>query len=179
VGPGDFPFEDVEIPTTLAQLLTPDYRAEEETMLAGIYRQVSEPPRWKGRFQAPVDGPTITEFATERAYNQGPTVGHHAGVDIVAPLGTTVLASQAGTVKLVDELKVRGNTLVLDHGHGVYTLYAHLQDVLVSPGEQVESGQRVARVGSTGLSTGPHLHWEVWVGGANVDPIAWTKLDLP
>ena len=94
-------------------------------------------------------------------------------------MGSPVQATQNGIAKLIDELSLRGNTLVLDHGHGVYSLYAHLQEILVSPGEQVEAGQRIARVGTTGLSTGPHLHWEIWVGGANVDPFAFTKLDLP
>jgi hypothetical protein len=179
VKPGAFPSEDLEVPAALARLLAPEFRADEDAMLARIYAQTSEPARWSGRFRVPADGPIITEFATERAYNHGPSVGNHAGVDIAAPMGSPVQATQNGIVKLIDELSLRGNTLVLDHGHGVYSLYAHLQEILVSPGEQVEAGQRIARVGTTGLSTGPHLHWEIWVGGANVDPFAFTKLDLP
>ncbi len=179
IGSGDFPSEDVEIPPALATLLQPEFRADEETMLAGIFAKSNEPPHWTGRFRVPTEGTILTEFATERAFNGGPTVGRHAGVDIAAPQGSAVLASQAGRVALIDPLTVRGNTLVIDHGHGIYTLYAHLSEILVSPDAQVEAGQQVARVGTTGLSTGPHLHWEVWVGGANVDPFNWTKLDLP
>ncbi|MFN0071139.1 MAG: M23 family metallopeptidase [Chloroflexota bacterium] len=179
VGRGRFVSEDVQVPAALARLLTPEFRAQEESKLAEIYGRSTGPPQWRGQFRVPTDGAIVTEFGTERAYNGGPLVGHHAGVDIAAPAGAPVLAAQSGRVALVDELTVRGNTLVLDHGHGVYTTYAHLQEILVPPNALVDAGQRVARVGNTGLSTGPHLHWEVWVGGANVEPIAWTRLDLP
>lgn len=179
VGPTDFVFEDLQVPVALARLLAPEFRRDEETRLGAIYAVADSRPHWTGRFRAPVEGPIVTEFGTQRAYNGGPTVGHHAGVDYAVAAGVPVLAPQAGRVALVDDLTVRGRTLVLDHGRGVYSTYAHLQEVLVGPNAVVEAGQRVARVGTTGLSTGPHLHWEIWVGGANVDPIAWTKLDLP
>lgn len=179
VAAGEFLSENVQVPVALARLLTPEFRHHEETRLREIYAQSSGPPRWTGRFRIPVEGQVVTDFGTQRAYNGGPTVGHHAGVDIAAPAGAPVLAAQAGRVALVDELTVRGMTLVLDHGHGIYSTYAHLQDILVEPNAQVEAGQRVARVGNTGLSTGPHLHWEIWVGGAMIEPLAWTKLDLP
>ena len=69
--------------------------------------------------------------------------------------------------------------VILDHGLGVYSTYAHLSAVDVKVGDMVERGQAFAKVGSTGLSTGPHLHWEMWVGGANVNPIEWTERDIP
>jgi hypothetical protein len=174
-----FVAEDVQIPPALASLLTPEYRRDEEAGLAALYARDTGPARWNGRFRVPVEGPIVTEFGTQRAYNGGPMVGYHAGLDIAAPMGTFVRASQSGRVALIDKLPVRGNTVVIDHGHGVYTTYAHLQEVLVQSDMGVEVGQRIARVGTTGLSTGPHLHWEVWVNGSNVEPMTWSRIDPP
>ena len=80
---------------------------------------------------------------------------------------------------MVDDVRLRGKIVILDHGLGVFTTYAHLAQVDVQVGQTVERGQAFAKVGSTGLSTGPHLHWELWVGGANVNPIEWTERDMP
>jgi murein DD-endopeptidase MepM/ murein hydrolase activator NlpD len=82
-------------------------------------------------------------------------------------------------VVVIDTVKLRGNMITLDHGLGVYTTYGHLSAVDVKLGDMVEKGQPIGKVGTTGLSTGPHLHWELWVGGANVDPIEWTERDMP
>ena len=127
----------------------------------------------------PVEGPIITEFGTQRSYNAGPVVGHHLGVDIAAPAGRAVLAPNRGRVARIDEVRLRGRVLILDHGLGVFTTYAHLAAVDVQIGQVVEPGQPIAKVGSTGLSTGPHLHWELWIGGASVDPLEWTQRDIP
>ena len=80
---------------------------------------------------------------------------------------------------LRDQVRLRGNVLILDHGGGVYTTYAHLSEWLVELGQEVEPGQPVARVGTTGLSTGPHLHWELWINGKSVDPVEWTQREVP
>jgi murein DD-endopeptidase MepM/ murein hydrolase activator NlpD len=82
-------------------------------------------------------------------------------------------------VVLASTLEVRGNTLVLDHGAGVFSTYAHLDELRVREGDQVKQGDTIAIVGSTGFSTGPHLHWELWVAGANVDPEEWAEREIP
>lgn len=179
VAPASFVAENVEVPSRMAAMLGPEIRKAEDDRLAPVYRADNGPARWSGSFLQPVQGPVVTEFGVQRAYNGGPLVGHHAGVDLAAAGGSPVLAAQAARVALIDEFVLRGTTLVLDHGLGVYTTYAHLQEVLVQPGQIVSPGQPVARVGSTGLSTGPHLHWEVWVGGANVDPVEWLQIRFP
>lgn len=97
----------------------------------------------------------------------------HAGVDVAARRGASVAAPAAGTVVDVGEYTLTGRTLVLDHGQGVLSAYFHLDTVLVRRGDQVARGRSVARVGSTGLSTGPHLHYGVYVNGKDVDPAAW------
>ena len=80
---------------------------------------------------------------------------------------------------MVVRLNIRGNATLIDHGWGLFTLYAHQQGTLVSPGEIVAGGQVIGTVGSTGRSTGPHLHWEVWLNGVNVDPMQWVQEIFP
>jgi len=173
------PVDRVDVPANLASLLSSDIRADEDRQLGPVYLNVTHPKLWDGRFMMPVTGPIITEFGTERSYNGGPVVGYHQGTDIAAPMGQPVLAPARGRVFLIDNVQLRGNVLILDHGLGVFTTYGQLSEIDVQLGETVEEGQPFAKVGSTGLSTGPHLHWELWVGGANVDPLEWTKRDVP
>ena len=80
---------------------------------------------------------------------------------------------------LIDQVPLRGNIVVLDHGLGVFTTYGHLSSVDVEVGQEIQTGQPFAKVGSTGLSEGPHLHWELWVHGVNVDPLEWTDRSIP
>ncbi|MBA3532526.1 MAG: M23 family metallopeptidase, partial [Ardenticatenales bacterium] len=87
--------------------------------------------------------------------------------------GTSIYAPAVGTVVMAEPLFVRGNAIILDHGAGVYTLYFHLAQIDVAPGQQVAQGEQIALMGTTGLSTGSHLHWEVRVGEVFVDPSEW------
>lgn len=98
---------------------------------------------------------------------------HHAGVDIAAPSGAPVRAATAGTVSFAGTASGYGRTVIIDHGSGLTTLYAHLSSTTVRPGQPVTAGARVGAVGSTGLSTGPHLHFEVRVDGRPQDPSRW------
>jgi murein DD-endopeptidase MepM/ murein hydrolase activator NlpD len=94
----------------------------------------------------------------------------HAGVDVGAPEGSAIHASMAGVVRSAGPRGGYGNAVEIDHGNGVTTLYGHAAELLVKPGQTVQTGQEIARVGSTGRSTGAHLHFEVRVGGRAVDP---------
>jgi murein DD-endopeptidase MepM/ murein hydrolase activator NlpD len=102
----------------------------------------------------------------------------HTGVDVAAEEGDPVRAPNNGVAALVDDLYYSGNSVVLDHGQGIYTMFFHLSKVLVKPGQQVKKGDVIALVGSTGRSTGAHLHWGVRMQGARVDPMELIKLDL-
>jgi murein DD-endopeptidase MepM/ murein hydrolase activator NlpD len=102
--------------------------------------------------------------------------GHvHVGVDIAAPFGTTVVSPMDGTVAFVGRKGGYGLTLVIDHGDGVSTLYAHSSGILVMEGDVVKKGQAVSKIGLSGHSTGPHLHYEVRMEGKPVNPLAWTE----
>jgi murein DD-endopeptidase MepM/ murein hydrolase activator NlpD len=175
----EFTRDSLQVPPALLPLLQPAVRASEDEQLKAIYQEDNGPPLWKGAFRQPVRGPISTEFGEVRSYNGAPFAGHHGGTDFQVGGGTLVEAPATGRVAFQEEVRLRGRVLVLDHGGGVYTTYAHLEDWLVEVGQEVQQGQQIAKVGSTGLSTGPHLHWELWVGGRTVDPLEWTEREIP
>jgi murein DD-endopeptidase MepM/ murein hydrolase activator NlpD len=141
--------------------------------LVGIRSATGWTPR--SRFSSPLEGdyPRSSPFGSRRTYEPNPAISAHEGEDFSAPAGTPVTAPAEGVVVLAEPLFVRGNAVVLDHGSGVFTGYWHLQELAVQQGDRVEAGQLLGRVGSTGLSTGAHLHWELRVGGVSVDPLQW------
>jgi murein DD-endopeptidase MepM/ murein hydrolase activator NlpD len=96
----------------------------------------------------------------------------HSGVDLEAEEGTPVLACNSGLVVLVDYHFFTGKSVILDHGWGLYSMYFHLSETLVKEGDRVSQGGTVGRVGSTGRSTNPHLHWGIRINGARVDPLS-------
>src|SRR5207247_2873809 len=100
--------------------------------------------------------------------------GQH-GADIAAAEGEIVRAANSGIVRLAEPLPLSGDTVIVDHGMGILTFYMHMSAIDVTPGEIVQRGAVVGRVGSTGLATGPHLHWGVRVNGVYVDPLLWTR----
>jgi murein DD-endopeptidase MepM/ murein hydrolase activator NlpD len=179
VAPFTFTRDALEVAPAMLPLLAPNVRAAEDDRLKAVYQRENGPPLWKGAFTLPVRGPISTEFGEVRSYNGSPFGGHHGGTDFQVGLNVPVLAPARGRVVLREEVRLRGKVLVLDHGGGVYTTYAHLEDWTAGENQEVEAGQPIAKVGSTGLSTGPHLHWELWVGGKNVNPLEWTEREVP
>ena len=131
----------------------------------------------RSQFRSPLHGEFrhTSPFGSRRTYGSDPSVSAHAGEDYSAAPGTPVYAPAGGRVVLAEQLFVRGNAVVLDHGNGVFTGYWHLSELAVKPGERVNAGQLLGKVGSTGLSTGAHLHWEMRVAGLAVDPLQWVK----
>jgi murein DD-endopeptidase MepM/ murein hydrolase activator NlpD len=122
------------------------------------------------RFIWPVTGPFSGSWGSQRILNGEPR-SPHLGVDIAVPAGTPVLAPAGGVVRLAATgFVLTGGTIILDHGYGLTTLYAHLSQVEVTEGETVRQGQEIAKVGATGRVTGPHLHWGAAVGDVQVDP---------
>jgi len=138
---------------------------------------------WDGLFASPVP-PEFTEcwpslFGNRRSYNGSAYDYFHGGLDFCGQIGTELYASAPGKVVYTGELTVRGGVVVIDHGWGVYTAYDHLSKILVQPGDTVQPGQLIGLGGATGRTTGPHLHWEVWVGGVQVNPVEWLTRAYP
>jgi murein DD-endopeptidase MepM/ murein hydrolase activator NlpD len=133
---------------------------------------------WRGNFANPLPGKEVgTPFGVRRIINKIPK-NSHSGVDIAADEGEPVLAPNDGVAVLVDDQFYSGNSVVLDHGQGIYTMFFHLSKTNVRHGQAVMKGDVIAFVGSTGRSTGAHLHWGVRIQGAKVDPLELIKLKL-
>ena len=147
-------------------------RADEERQkLRDIFDRVTPERLWEGKFRIPLDGVTTgSNFGKRRILNGNPG-SPHGGADLPGTTGTPVHAAQRGRVVLAEELFFAGNTVVVDHGLGIYTFYGHLSEIGVRVGDVVEAGALLGKVGATGRVTGPHLHWGLMVERARVNPL--------
>jgi murein DD-endopeptidase MepM/ murein hydrolase activator NlpD len=169
----DFPVEYLTFDPQTATLLDPALTVQETAILRTAYGTNSGPRRWDGFFLRPSRAPVSDVYGSRRSYQGGAVSGSHSGVDFGAAAGTPVTAAATGAVVLARGLPVRGNTVILDHGAGVFTGYCHLGEIWVAAGEPVRATQSIGAVGATGLVTGAHLHWEVAAGGQHVDGLRW------
>jgi murein DD-endopeptidase MepM/ murein hydrolase activator NlpD len=145
--------------------------AAEQKKLRELYDTVTPEKLWQGPFQIPLTGATQgSNFGKRRILNGQPR-SPHTGADFPALTGTPIHATQNGQVVLAEELYFSGNTVIIDHGLGVYSLYGHLSEIGVTAGEHVKAGAMIGKVGATGRVTGPHLHWGVVVNRARVNPV--------
>ena len=126
---------------------------------------------WSGPFVRPVPDEANSAFGTRSVYN-GEARSPHSGADFLSPEGRPVKAPNAGRIVLAGARYFTGNTVIVDHGLGMFSLFAHLSEMDVKAGDTVAAGDLVGKVGATGRVTGPHLHWTVRVNGARVDPLS-------
>ena len=176
----DFGTQALSLPPDMVDLdaKTLERVNQEARKLQALFQTFRDEKLWEGVFIRPVEGEISTGFGLNRIIN-GQQRSQHTGVDLRAEKGTSVLASNHGVVVLVDELFFTGKSVLLDHGWGLYSMYFHLSEVLVKEGNLVRTGAILGRVGSTGRSTGPHLHWGIRINGARVDPFALLKTGTP
>jgi murein DD-endopeptidase MepM/ murein hydrolase activator NlpD len=149
-------------------------QAEEEKLKIGA--KTADKPLWDGPFVQPRNTKVFSNFAETRTYvYQGRTIDTqvHVGFDLASTRQSPVPAANAGQVAFAGPLTIYGNTVIVDHGLGLQTLYAHLSSIDVKPGDTVTKGQALGRTGTTGLAVGDHLHFEVLVAGVSVTPIEW------
>jgi murein DD-endopeptidase MepM/ murein hydrolase activator NlpD len=169
--------DSITVPASLEALLDPAVSAPELAQLKQVYGGYTPQKLWNGPWLMPAAGAITTQFGEERSYNRGPITGHHGGTDIGAPMGAPVAATNSGKVVMARQLRVHGNMIVIDHGGGVYSGYAHLSTFAAVEGQQVNAGEIIGYVGSSGVSTAAHLHWEMSVGGVLVDALRFTNGD--
>ena len=174
ITPTGWPVEYITLPPGQIEGIPAEEVQKEINTRAAVFAGWTPEKLWSGPFILPSNGPVTASFGDARSYNGGPVGSHHSGTDFGAPEGAPVAASARGRVAYVGYLATRGNSIIIDHGVGVFTGYHHLSRIDVVHGQEVAQGQVIGGVGATGLATGPHLHWELIVGGINVSPVWWT-----
>jgi len=184
---GNYPFDR---PLTVdPNTIDPEITEPEDAQWASLSTPLTPDRLWSGVFQLPSPLPAdycietgecwSSRFGNRRSYNGGPYNHFHTGLDIVGKIGREIFAPAPGIVIFSGEMTVRGKATMINHGWGVYTAYMHQSELLVSEGQRVETGQLIGLVGNTGRVEGPHLHWEVIVGGVQVDPLEWLETAFP
>jgi murein DD-endopeptidase MepM/ murein hydrolase activator NlpD len=144
---------------------------EERERVNAIFASITPERFWNGSFLLPVPGEVISTFGKRSVYNKKPR-SPHSGVDFRGADGTPIKAPNAGRVVLAANLYYSGNTVILDHGLGLYSYFGHMSGFRVKEGDAVKTGDIVGKVGSTGLVTGPHLHWTVRLVESRIDPLS-------
>lgn len=177
---GKFPVEKL---TVAKQFVEPNpeevARANQERQhLREIFSTVTPERLWQGAFRVPLDGARNAKNFGRRRVLNGEPGSPHSGVDFPAAAGTPIHAAQRGRVVLAEELFFSGNTVVIDHGLGVYTFYGHMESLAVAVGDGLEKGALLGKVGATGRVTGPHLHWGLTVNQARVNPLQILSLPV-
>jgi len=170
VADAHYPVQNIVVSKEIAGLsLSPG----EADLSAAFRKTVSETRYWAEPFELPVPNCLTSPFGVRRFQNGKPTGDFHGGLDQGSPAGTPVRAVADGVVRLVKCWNLHGNTVGIDHGQGVLTMYLHLSKFATTEGAAVKRGDVIGYVGSTGRSTGPHLHWSLYVNSEPVDPGQW------
>lgn len=170
-------FETITVPPALIDPVTTN---KEEDFLRPFVNQFTPEKYWQGLFLSPSPCPTCINsgFGNRRSYNGSAFTYFHGGVDF-PPVALEITASADGVVVFADLLEVRGNFTLIDHGHGIFSAYMHQSELYVKAGDTIKAGQVIGLIGNTGRSTGAHLHWEIWVGGVQVNPLTWLETPYP
>jgi murein DD-endopeptidase MepM/ murein hydrolase activator NlpD len=187
VRPEDYPFDQ---PLTVdPATIDPAITRPEDAEWNALSTTATPERRWDGPFRLPspleqdycleTNECWTSRFGNRRSYNGSAYEFFHTGLDIAGGTGTQIFAPARGKVVFAGPLTVRGNATMIDHGWGVYTGYMHQSEIYVEVGDEVEPGDVIGLVGGTGRVEGPHLHWEVWVGGVQVDPLDWLAQTFP
>jgi len=179
VASGDYWFDPVLYvpPETIETRFT----QPENELIASIVGQNSDLRYWDGVFDFPSLNTASfpSYFGVRRNYNDTGYTTYHSGLDLFGGMGMAITAPAKGKVVFTGSLDVRGNATFVDHGWGIISGYLHQAEINVSVGDVVEKGEIIGLVGNSGRVTGPHLHWEIWVGGVPVDPLQWTSIVFP
>jgi murein DD-endopeptidase MepM/ murein hydrolase activator NlpD len=166
------------------ETIEPTVTGPEDQWLNSMTAPASPQKAWQGIFQLPVDNQDCirSRFGTRRSYNGGALYGFHSGVDFGVCSQThprDIYAPADGVVVFTGFKTVRGNVTIIDHGWGVYSGLFHQSEIDVTVGDHVTAGQLVGKIGDTGRVTGPHLHWDLWINGVQVDPLLWLNQEFP
>jgi murein DD-endopeptidase MepM/ murein hydrolase activator NlpD len=169
----------VILPDDKIPLISPAVEDNEFNLLQSVTSQFNPERYFDGPLSLPATAVMNAPFGSRRSYNGGLFDHFHSGADFAGAPGSPVMASAPGKVVLADTLNIRGVSVMIDHGWGIYTGYSHMSERYVQLGDFVSTGQIIGIVGTTGRATGAHLHWELWVNGVVVDPMQWVRQSFP
>jgi murein DD-endopeptidase MepM/ murein hydrolase activator NlpD len=167
-----------------AQTIEPAVTEPEDQWLLALTSPVTPDKYWQGMFQLPVDSQDciLSRYGNRRSYNGGALLSFHTGVDFGVCSQThpfDIYAPADGVVVFTGPKTVRGNATIIDHGRGVFSGLYHQSESDVAVGDHVNAGQLIGKIGATGRVTGPHLHWDLWVNGVQVNPLSWLNETFP
>ncbi|HUK18587.1 MAG TPA: M23 family metallopeptidase [Bryobacteraceae bacterium] len=168
-----FPRQNVVIAENLAELKPSPGESEQA---AAFRNAVSDLRYWSEPLALPVSGCMTSLYGVQRYLNGKPTGDFHGGLDQRSPAGTPIHAVEGGVVKIVREWNLHGNTVGIDHGQGLESMYLHMSKFAVAEGAIVRKGEVIGYVGTTGRSTAPHLHWTLYVNSVPVNPLDWVHV---
>ena len=170
-----FPVSYITFTAEKRKLIGSPLNKRERNLISTALKIEKKKQHWEGKFILPVQGKIVGEYGVKRIAGKE-FLWSHKGVDLKVPEGTPVQAANSGEVILAEEgFYLHGKTVTIDHGQGITTIYLHLKSINVRKRNKVTKGQIIGRVGETGLATGPHLHWGLYVHGVPVDPLPWVK----
>lgn len=172
-----FPTERLQVADQYVELSpeNAERAAREAQEITAIHGTITTEALWTDSFVSPISGGVGSNFGKRRVFN-GESRNPHSGADLKATTGTPIRSTNRGQVALAKDLFFTGNTVIVDHGLGIYTLYAHLSRIDVKKGDIVERAQVIGLAGATGRVTGPHLHWGARVQDSRVDPFSLVNL---
>lgn len=179
VQPIERPVEVLQLAQSVLDLQTDENARLQAERFAEAAAEPEPEPLWTQPFLLPMQGFGSSGYGDPRRYFEGGEVSFHLGTDLAAPTGTPIRATNDGLVILAESLPLAGGTVVIDHGAGVTSRYYHQSLILTQVGARVQRGDIIGEVGSTGISTGPHLHWEMRVAGQPSNPLQWVDRLLP
>ncbi|MBN1524827.1 MAG: M23 family metallopeptidase [Spirochaetales bacterium] len=178
---GTFEKERIEVPSGKVAIFSDknaERRKTEGRIIAEAISTHSTLKFWYDKFIRPSEGVVSSSFASQRVYSTGSVASCHKGMDIANKTGTPIYAANYGKVIIAREFLVYGNTVIIDHGQGIVTLYGHMDYLVVQEGEYVTRNQQIGVMGDTGLATGPHLHWELRINGREANPVQWEETNF-
>ena len=171
--------QEFDLPASRAYLADAEIEIEEFAAIDAITAEHSPEPLWDATgFELPLAGDLSSPFGTFRVLN-GDRETRHTGWDQNAPIGTPIRALAAGAIAFAGQLDIRGNYVMIDHGFGIFSGYAHFSEMQVEAGQRVAAGQIIGKSGNSGRSSAPHLHWEIVIHGRWVDGLSFLELWLP
>lgn len=171
----DFPTQYIKVPQKKKKDLTTKQLSREAKIFGAKLRSDYNRRYISSSFRSPLKGIITSVFGAQRKYNTGRLAWYHKGLDIANKTGTPIKAPNKGIVMLAQDFTIHGKSIIIDHGFGVKTIYNHLNSINVKPKQIVKRGETIGHVGTTGISTGPHLHFGVSVFNVRVNPNQWIK----